>query len=134
MPVEGGEAVQVTRTDGFLPLESMDSRTLFYLKGNDEPSSIWMVSVGGGEETKILDDVLCTNFDVKGHGIYYTSGTDSEKARFLYYDLASRKKRLLAPIQGNVVWGFTVSADEGWILLTQGDWTGSNLMLVENFR
>ncbi|HVN81533.1 MAG TPA: hypothetical protein VMW38_21270, partial [Terriglobia bacterium] len=133
MPVEGGEPVQVTSKGGFQPLESMDGRILFYLRGNDVLSSLWMVAVGGGEEIKVLDDVLYTNFDVKEHGIYYTSGTMT-KARFLYYDLASRKTRLLAPIQGEIAWGFTVSADEGWILLTLCDPRRSNLMLVENFH
>jgi Tol biopolymer transport system component len=137
MPVEGGEPVQVTRKGGGDPQESMDGRTLFYLKGNDSLGSLWMVPVGGGEETKVLDDVLQLNFDVKGQGIYYLSSTDPSKgARLLYYDLASRKIRLLTQIQSGVEYGFTVSADEDWFLLTLGppDLMRSNLMLVENFR
>jgi Tol biopolymer transport system component len=134
MPAEGGEPVQVTRKGGDGPQESMDGKTLFYLKGG-QSSELWMVPVGGGEETKVLDSILNQNLDVKGHGIYYLSSTDAEKgARLLYYDLASKKTRLLATIQGVVQWGFTVSPDEDWFLLTQGEWTRSNLMLVENFR
>ena len=134
MPVKGGEPLQVTRKGGANPQESMDGRTVFYLKGYGENYSLWMVPVGGGEETKVLDDVYHENFEVKEHGIYFTSG-DYEKARLLYYDLASGKTRLLAPIQGShVEWGFTVSADEGWFLITQGEWMRCNLMLVENFK
>ncbi len=134
MPVKGGEPLQVTRNGGSDPQESKDGRTVFYLKGYGENSSLCMVPVGGGEETKVLEDVYHGNFEVKERGIYFTSG-DYEKASLLYFDLASRRTRLLAPIQGShVEWGFTVSADEGWFLLTQGEWLRCNLMLVENFK
>ena len=134
MPVEGGEPVQVTRKGGAGPLESMDGGTLFYLKGGYF-SELWMVPVGRGEETRILDGVLAGHYDVKEHGIYYFSGPDWKNTKVSYYDLASRKTKLLTPIQGNVLFGFTVSADEDWFLVTQGNgWERSNLMLVENFR
>ena len=141
MPVESGEPVQVTRKGGFGSKESMDGRTLFYLKSIGiaaNNSELWMVPVGGSEETKLLDDILWGSFDVKAQGIYYLSSRDPIKGgELFYYKLASRKARLLAPIEGEVQGGFTVSPDEGWMLVTLGAGveTGrSNLMLVENFR
>jgi eukaryotic-like serine/threonine-protein kinase len=134
-PVEGGDPVQVTRFGGYLPQESMDGKYLFYLKSiNMVRSSVWMLPLEGGEERRVLDDVLLGNFDVKEHGIYYVGGPTKVESRLLYYNLSAGKTRVLQPIEGRFALGFTVSRDERWFLLTKGWWRESNLMLVENFH
>ncbi len=133
MPLEGGEPVQITRKGGSLPLESMDGKTLFYKKGADT-DELWTIPVVGGEETKVLDGIPVGSFDLTGHSIYYSSETDPRRPKLFCYDFISRKTRFLALIQGKVQAGLTSSADEHWLLLTEGDWLRCNLMLVENFR
>jgi len=137
-PADGGDAVQVTRKGGFNPLESMDGRTLFYLKEKTRGvySELWKAPVEGGEESRVLEDVLHRNFDVKLNGIYYAAKPDRNETPFFFYDFAKGKTKRIATIQNEVDFGFSVSPDERWILYTQ-EVTGSeraDLMLVENFR
>ena len=139
MPADGGEAVQITRKGGSFPQDSMDGKTLFYVKrkgrsagtGSDE---LWEVPADGGEESRVLEDVYLKNFDVKQRGIYYVSKPDRDSTPLLFYEFKSGRSKLVATIpQGGGV-GFTVSPDEQTILyVLAGNW-GLNLMLVENFR
>jgi dipeptidyl aminopeptidase/acylaminoacyl peptidase len=142
MPAGGGEQVQVTRKGGSNPQESMDGKSLFYLKGKTGyVSELWKVPVDGGEESRVLESVCAVNFDVKEHGIYYAESKYADHSRpdneatFLFYDFTSGKTRPIATIRRPVVWGFSVSPDGHWILYSQWE-SGAldNLMLVENFR
>jgi len=139
MPAVGGDAVQLTRNGGTRPQESIERKALFYLKPrNRDYAELWMIPVDGGEETRVLGQVFRTNFDVTQRGIYYAYCAGEPKGnetQFLFYGFASRKSKILATTARPVVWGFTVSPDEKWILSTEvGDSGGSDLVLVENFR
>jgi Tol biopolymer transport system component len=54
VPVEGGQAVQVTRQGGFEGFESVDGKFIYYSKLTPLPE-LWRVPVEGGEETHILE-------------------------------------------------------------------------------
>ena len=136
LPAKGGDAVQVTRKSGSNPLESMDGKTLFYLKPK-EPHDVelWKVPIEGGDESRVLEAIYKDNFDVKQRGIYYASKPDQNGTPFLFYDFGSGMTKHIATIRKDVEWGFTVSPDERWILFTQeGIEERSELMLVENFH
>ena len=135
MPTEGGEAVQITRKGGFRPQESADGNVLFYLKPKEPGcNELWKVPVAGGEESRVLEGIWRTNFDVKEHRIYYASCPDPEKTTLLLlsYDFASAKTKHIITIQNGL--GFNVTPDEQEILYLQGGGQRSDLMLVENFR
>lgn len=53
MPSGGGEAVQMTRGEGWDSQESWDGRYLFYAQ-SQVSTTIWKVPVEGGEETEVL--------------------------------------------------------------------------------
>src|SRR5262249_4190545 len=141
MPAQGGEAMQVTRQGGELPLESLDGRTVFYMKSNGSDTDalwdLWQIPANGGEESRVLGGGLNENFDVSQKGIYYISQSAKKDTTFpiLFYDFARRQTKEVGVIRDEVEWGFTVSPDEQCILFTQGTAAGlSDLMLVENFR
>ena len=138
MPADSGDAVQVTRKGGSNPLESLDGKTLFYSKPKDqENNELWKVPADGGDEIRILEDVYLSNFDVKQQGVYYVSqeAQTGTQFLFLFYDFARKRTRRIGTTRNWVQWGFTVSPDEQWILLTQGTRdTRADLMLVENFH
>ena len=138
MPADSGDAVQVTRKGGSNPLESLDGKTLFYSKPKDqENNELWKVPADGGDEIRILEDVYLSNFDVKQQGVYYVSqeAQTGTQFLFLFYDFARKKTRRIGTTRNWVQWGFTVSPDEQWILLTQGTRDKrADLMLVENFH
>jgi len=50
------------------------------------------------------------------------------------YELATRKLTRVAVLDKLPRWGLAVSPDGKWIVYDQEDVTGSDLILVENFR
>jgi hypothetical protein len=131
MPAEGGEAVQVSGHGGFIAYESLDGKFVYFSKDRWQ-SSIWRVPVGGGEETKIVESALGQAFVVASKGIYFVSWPDVKTVQFLRF--ATGKVTTIATIKRRAEWGLSVSPDERYVLYTQNDQIGSDLMLIENFR
>jgi len=132
MADDGGQPVQVTQTGGFAPLESADGQMLYYQKLQDV-SDIWTAPVRGGDETKVIELVGPRQFAVGAEGIYSIRMTE-QGWRLQFFDFASRSLRDLAPVNQLTGLGLTVSPDGRFLLYTQLDQAGSDLMLVENFR
>jgi hypothetical protein len=65
---------------------------------------------------------------------YFIPSPDAEERFTIYMNFATGKISLIAQIQKEVMYGFSVSPDERTILYTQVDQEESDLMLVENFR
>jgi dipeptidyl aminopeptidase/acylaminoacyl peptidase len=130
-PFAGGAAAQVTRTGGGIPFESMDGGWVFYIKEtNSGRLSLWKTPVAGGEETMAVEP---GRYAIARSGIYFLPvGT----ADLRHYSFANGITRTIRPLQLQLSGGpwFTVSPDEQWLLYTQVDQGGSDLMLVENFQ
>jgi hypothetical protein len=93
---------------------------------------IWRVPVIGGEETKIVESALGQAFVVASKGIYFVGWPDLKTLQFLRF--ATGKVTTIATIKRRAEWGLSVSPDERYVLYTQNDQIGSDLMLIENFR
>jgi hypothetical protein len=70
---------------------------------------------------------------VFNEGVYFI-GWDENGNCIRFKSHATGSIRTIAPIRGQVRWGLTVSPDRRSFLCTQRGETGSDLMLVENFR
>jgi Tol biopolymer transport system component len=128
-PAAGGEALQVTRQGGSVPFESAD-KWIYYIKDmSDKRTSLWKIPSGGGEETQVLGQ---GRYAIARSGIYFLH-EKSELRHLAFADGTTRTIRSL-PIQFSGGPWFAVSPDERWLLYTQVDQGGSDLMLVENFR
>src|ERR1019366_3724382 len=136
MPVGGGTAVQVTKSGGTAPVESPDGKWLYYVK-DDGAAGLWRMPIesGGGEETLVVKAIFRYNFAVTDRGIYFTPlrGPKGESA-VQFLDFAAGAIKTILPIENAVDLGLTVSPDGRYVLWSQIDHFGSNLMLVENFR
>lgn len=136
MPAEGGEARQVTKGGGRIPLESPDGKHLYYTKG-----SIWRVPVEGGEEVPVIEDPRPFSYGywaVAEGGIYFATGGVSLQPVIHFFDFATGRvtevvKLKVWRLPGDPV-GLSVSADGRWLLATQLDATSTDIMMVENFR
>ncbi len=133
MPANGGEAIQVTRDGGFGPQESPDGRVLYYTKDLFN-SSLWRISIGGGVAAKVLENVRsCFDLAIVDKGIYFIPGQEATPSiQFLRFD--TNKISTVAGFEKPLGFGLTVSPDGKWILYSQVEQSGSELMLVENFR
>ena len=130
MPAGGGEPVQITKQGGYNPLESADGRTIYYTKRETGPSPLCKVPAEGGDETQVLDAVAGRAFALAASGLYFIS-----QARLQYHDFSTgitKPIRALEKPAGN--WLLSVSPDERWLLYTQFDQRGGDLIRVDNFR
>ena len=135
MPANGGEAVQVTKDGGFAPLESPDGKFLYYTNALYS-ANLWRIPVGGGEATKVLDGLnFYEDLAIVDGGLYFvptTNKTNHSSIQFLSF--ATNKIRDIATFEKALLWGLTVSPDGKWIVFGQEQQSGSELMLVDNFR
>jgi eukaryotic-like serine/threonine-protein kinase len=135
MPANGGEAVQVTKDGGYGPLESPDGKFLYYTKALFS-GSLWRIPIEGGEASKVLEGLsYYQNLAIVGNGLYFvtrTTTTGDSSIQFLSF--ATNNISSIAAFEKSPVWGLTVSPDGKWILYGLEQQSGSELMLVENFR
>jgi Tol biopolymer transport system component len=133
-PSTGGAAIQVTRIGGSAPIESFDGGTLYFTKG-DGADGIWSMPLDGGQESQIVKSVFRYNFAVAAREIYFTpppslDGTSSIQR----LNLATRELTRIVNITKPIDLGLAVSPDGRELVWAQLDYTGSDLILVDNFR
>jgi serine/threonine protein kinase/Tol biopolymer transport system component len=140
MSPEGEEAIQVTHTkeEADVPHESPDGRYIYYSRGWPFAVSIWRMAVGGGEVSKVLDSVhLMSSWTVRQEGIYFFTPPDEKGFSTLcLYEFATGKTKDILKLERELtdVGNVAISPDGQTILYSQSDESGSDLMLVENFR
>jgi hypothetical protein len=61
-------------------------------------------------------------------------GPEERGAFFGYFEFATQRVHKIASTVVPVGTGLSVSRDEQWLIYTQADQIGSDLMLVENFH
>jgi Tol biopolymer transport system component len=143
MPAEGGTPVQITKRGGVNAAESADGRTLYYAKDIDAPGFCRM-PLGGGEEEQFLDVPARRRW---GHmaltdsGLYYSSRdeADARPVRYaiFFYEFATRKTTRVYQLAKPTTAGdriLSLSPDGRSLLFTQLDASGTDLMLLQNFR
>ena len=132
VPKEGGPAVQVTHSGGSGAFESPDGRYIYYTKWSlhGQLYSLFRMPAQGGEETQILPRVLFPNYGVTSKGIYFAS----ERRTIQFLDLATGKVSTLAVLDKDIYGGLCASPDDAYVVWAQMDRSGSDLMLVEQFR
>jgi hypothetical protein len=110
--------------------ESPDGESLYYTKQNG-PTPLWRRRFSDmAAEAQVIQSVAGRNFFVTRRGIYYMESEGT--IRFL--DPESGERRLLGRITKAPDMGLSVSPDERWLLYTQNDQQGVDIMLAEGFR
>jgi Tol biopolymer transport system component len=135
MSANGGEAVQVTKDGGYAPLESPDGKFLFYTKALFS-TNLWKIPVEGGEASKVLEGLSSyQNFAIVDSGLYFvpTRNTRGDSS-IQFLSFATNKISNIAMFEKTRLYGLKVSPDGKWILYGHEQQSGSELMLVENFR
>lgn len=135
MTVTGERAEQVTRNGGYEAFEAADGKTLYYAKR--EPG-IWRLSLGGGEETRIIEQAKWNYWALFDQGICFLDTRALPPPTFQFYNFATSQVTPFGRIDrprpfGNSL-GIAVSADGRWVLYWQVDESDNDIMLVENFR
>jgi Tol biopolymer transport system component len=138
VPAEGGQAVQVTKQGGYAAFESPDGQVLYYAKL--ESAGLWRMPVEGGEESLVLDQLQAGYWGawaVADKGIYFINPEAKPRATIEFFSFATRRITRIAVLEREPVNWFSnlaISPDGRWILYTQLDQDGNDIMLVENFQ
>lgn len=132
-PLSGEPQEQVTKSGGYTAYESVDGQTLFYTKEISGP--LFAKSLSGGAEYQILPYIYYKSFVPVAEGIYYIGRWSADQYFPLeFFQFSSNRSRLLAKLGKSVHSGLTVSPDQRTILFTKSDSSGSNVMMIDNFR
>lgn len=94
--------------------------------------------MAGGAETRVLDRARRRVWAVTDQGICFFDLSGPTGATLKFYNFATGKVTLLKEFSKDTQVGrgstaLTVSPDGRWVLYTQLDQSGSNLMLAENY-
>lgn len=145
-PALGGPEVQVTRGGGFAARETPDGKLLCYLSASAE--GLWVMPLNAGvpdegRKRLVAQQASSLVFDVSNSGVYFGDQTyfgelnDRNRPRtdtVYFHNFATNRTSVVAKMGKELSIGISVSPDERWLLFSQVDRAGSDLMVVENFR
>jgi Tol biopolymer transport system component/DNA-binding winged helix-turn-helix (wHTH) protein/predicted Ser/Thr protein kinase len=133
VPPEGGSAVQVTKNTGGAAFESVDGKYLYITSNGNNGGPLYRMPVAGGPEVEVAPKVVYWDcFSVTAKGVYFLP--DLKTLQLL--DAATGKIKTVAttdkPSFG--LGGISVSPDGAYMVYSEWELGGSDIMLVENFR
>src|SRR5262249_52522250 len=132
-PANGGEAIQVTRDGGAGPLETTDGKFLLYTKALLN-SNLWRLPLSAVTVIRVLGIVVLFNNLVFLRNTIYFHPLQGDTSSIRFLSLDTNTTSTIATFQKPLGEGLAASPDGKWLLYTQIDQSGSELMLVENFR
>jgi Tol biopolymer transport system component/DNA-binding winged helix-turn-helix (wHTH) protein len=136
-PAEGGSATHVPVYKGTGPQESTDGKFLYFRREQERPG-IYKVPTGGGEEVTVLEMPEPPPWGywiVVEKGIYFLVRGKPPAIKFL--DFATGKVIEISTMERPPLTsdgGLAASPDGQWLLYTQLDNSGSDIMIVNDFR
>jgi hypothetical protein len=100
---------------------------VFFLRGG----AIWWIPRDGGEERRIIEKVRNRNYAVGHRGIYFEREVAPVGSAICFYSFATGKEaelyRTIRPTHN----GLAVSLDESFLLFTDVNQEGTDLMLAD---
>lgn len=140
------EPVQVTKRGGSRPRISPDGKLLYYVRraaGVDDPNAvIWRMPLDAGEDQSeevftLPRNLPDSHWTVGERGVYFLNPDAKGGPAVSVFDPKTRLMETVVrlkheiPPRGN---SLAVSKGDEWLLFTQRETVGSDIMLVENFR
>jgi hypothetical protein len=136
MPAEGGAIEKISKGEGTDPTESLDGKLIYFTQRTGR--GIWSMPAAGGDAVQVTDKGRPGNWALAQSGLYFADWDNSPTAKPTVYHYSFRTKRSepLFPLSKRTYQGpsFSVSPDERSILIALVDESGSDLMMIENFR
>ena len=139
-PISGGPAQQITTSGGFAAAESTDGAYLYYAKGRDV-RGLWRKRLPNGAEAEVLENLqpgFWGYWSVVQAGIYFVDQAGpGGLSRINFYDFAGKKTKPIARLEKPPLVGdsaFAVSPDGKFLLYTQLDQSGSDILALDHYR
>ncbi len=143
---QGGQGMQLTHNGGWAAFESHDGRLLYYTNSihsagrqgenltTTKIGGLWVLPLGGGDEKQVLESVWYRAFVVMDDGIFYIPAPGAKGSSVRFRSFATGEDKEISPIGQPTFQGLSVSPDRKTILFAAEVQTGSNIMVVDNFR
>jgi eukaryotic-like serine/threonine-protein kinase len=135
----GGPEEQVTRQGGFASQESADGKYLYYAKGRST-EGLWRKRLPDGPEEPFVPG-LATGFwgywTLAKTGAYFLDWSGPGNPANLWFQSFAGGRKAIGKIEGPPVVadaGFTISPDGKYILFSQMDQSGSDILVLEHYR
>jgi hypothetical protein len=131
----GGPAEQITHQGGWSPAESPDGRSLFYQKKVPAGWSLRRRILATGLDSEVLPAITERAFAIARDGVYYIPipGPDGGFT-IQFHSFKTNVSRLVATISKPMSRPLSLAPDGSFLLHSQLDRVGQDLMLVENFH
>ena len=133
IPAEGGKSVLVRRNGGYMPVDSPDSKTLYYLKDGRGTGDLFRSGADGSGETGLVRGVAYDGFAVAADRIYYLHQPAIGANEIREFLLATGSDSRVATIDRQITVGLGLSPDGKSLLFSEVRARGS-LMLVDNLH
>jgi hypothetical protein len=89
---------------------------------------------GGGADEQVIESVFLRNFFVTRYGIYYMKPEGLAAVSIRFVRSKTGKERVLTHLTKTADLGISVSPDERWLLYSQNDQEGMDIVLAEGFQ
>jgi eukaryotic-like serine/threonine-protein kinase len=136
VPVAGGPSTLLARsTAGVYLTQSPDGKLIYFAQSKAGVGAVWSVPTDGGEERKILDTDMYVSLAVASNGLYLTAGTGgTTPGKLMFYRFPNGPLKEVPNAGPTARFGLSLSPDGKYLLYNKQTATGSDLMLVENFK
>jgi eukaryotic-like serine/threonine-protein kinase len=130
IPAGRSIAEQLTRHGAGRPTESRDGNLIYYAR----PGGVWSLPLNGGIEREVFrSDVYPGAVEASRAGIYFIANSSVAKdGDLMFFRFPDGPITKIDGVQAR--FGISLSLDDHWLAYTKMTATGSDLMLVENFR
>jgi len=135
VPATGGAEERMTPDGGYGASESIDGKTLFFMRNlpDNSGSALLALSLAGGPERRLAQNVG-TTFAVGVAGVYTVDFSSGPAPPLFLRDPVTGRGRVLGTLEKAHEYGLTVSPDGKTVLYSRLVNEGTDLMLIENFR
>jgi dipeptidyl aminopeptidase/acylaminoacyl peptidase len=135
MRADGSDPQQITRGGEYIAYESVDGDAIFYAKSDTAPdNSLWTAGSSGGDERMLVPTLYRHNIAPVKSGVYVSTLRGLEGgSEILFYRFDDQKMQTVYRLPRPVALGLSVAPDESWLLFSQLDGSGADLMLIDGF-
>jgi eukaryotic-like serine/threonine-protein kinase len=135
MRADGSDPQQITRDGGYIAYESVDGESIFYSKSDlASDNSLWTAGASGGNERMLVPTLYRHNLAPAASGVYLSTPRGLEGGpEILFYRFQDQTTQTVYRLRRAVALGLSVAPDESWLLFSQVDGSGADLMLIEGF-
>jgi Tol biopolymer transport system component len=135
MPVGGGEITVVTQSEGTASQESVDGKYVYYNHRTTDAWSVRRCTRDGADDHEIVPRIMNRSFAVGKDYLYFIPPPDRDgRSSVRSLDLRTGQTSLVTPIQKPHQRPVVLSADGRFLLFSQFDQWGRDLVVLRNFR